>query len=139
MTQNLQALINDTAGPLSGDLQPLASNDTYRTAVDAELAALDRAANAATLLNAKDENLRATVQLFAGSIRALRAISKQYPEAANYVAEAVRQVQLSMSVVRNNPLPLTPTTPAKPGATNTPGVINVTGTTPAPQPTYPTR
>jgi hypothetical protein len=98
----VQSLVTANAGTSASDLQPLLSNDAFCSAANAELAILDRTIAATSALNDKTENLTAGIQTFAGAMGHLRAISKRFPETSTFIAEAVKQVQLAMSVVKGN-------------------------------------
>jgi hypothetical protein len=151
--RTLQSLISDS-GAGSGDLSPLAANTTFERAVNAELTARDAAATAAEKLAARTDDLASGVATFSGAMRALRAVSKRYPETSKFIDEAVKQVQLSMGAVAYNPQPLpgekgapatTPATPATPTPlttaplTGTPKplpTVNVTGQPPVAAPPF---
>jgi hypothetical protein len=110
------SLLNANAGISSADLQPLLANDAYCTAANAELARLDNVVAANDALNAASENLVATIHLFSGAVGNLRAIAKRFPETSTYIAEAVRQVQLAMGVVKGNvPAVVPPAIPTRAG------------------------
>lgn len=111
--KTLQSIIDATAGPGSSDLQPLIGNEAYRSAVDAELVVLDAKEQATAAIAAKSDDLTSTVQLFAGAMRGLRGIAKRFPESSAFINEAIKQTQLAMGVVANNPTPApTPTAAA---------------------------
>jgi len=103
--KTLQSIIDATAGPGSSDLQPLVANETYRSAVDAELVVLDAKEQATAAIAAKSDDLTSTVQLFAGAMRGLRGIAKRFPESSAFITEAIKQTQLAMGAVANNPTP----------------------------------
>jgi len=102
MTTTVQSLVTANAGTSASDLQPLLANDAFCSAANAELAILDRAIAATSALNDKTENLTAGIQTFAGAMGSLRAIAKRFPETSTQIAEAVKQVQSAMGVVKGN-------------------------------------
>jgi hypothetical protein len=130
----LQSIIS-TSG--SDDLAPLAANDTFSRQVNVELAARDAATLASEAAVARTEEVSSAVSLFSTATRAIRAVSKRFPETAKFMDEALKQTQLAMGAVSYNPQPLpgepvptpAPTTPApaKPLPT-----ANATGATPQP-------
>jgi hypothetical protein len=102
MPTTVQSLVSANAGTSASDLQPLLANDAFCSAANAELKALDNAVAANAALSEKSENLTSAIHTFAGAMGSLRAIAKRFPETSNYVAEAVKQVQLAMGVVKGN-------------------------------------
>ena|ERR1700676_1167426 len=102
MPTTVQSLVSANAGPAAGDLQPLLANDAFCSAANAELKTLDNAVVANAALSEKSENLVTAIHTFAGVVGSLRAIAKRFPETSTYVAEAVKQVQLAMGVVKGN-------------------------------------
>jgi hypothetical protein len=80
----------------------LLANDAFCSAANAELKTLDNAVVANAALSEKSENLVTAIHTFAGAVGSLRAIAKRFPETSTYVAEAVKQVQLAMGVVKGN-------------------------------------
>jgi hypothetical protein len=121
-TNNLQSFIAQVAGPSTSDLAPLLANETYRRAVDAELAARDASATAAAAVVARGEDLYTGVHPFAAAMGSLRAVSKRFPETSKLIDEAVKAVQQAMGIVAYNPPPLTPVPPA-PTPTPTPVAV----------------
>jgi hypothetical protein len=138
MTTTLQSVIQKD--PNSGDLSPLASNETFTTAVNAELAATEAAAATAQAHADKQEDTISVVRLFSGVMSGLRNVAKRFPEAATHIEEAVKKVQSAMGVVKNNPVKPAATglfAPATPGVSPAPAApVSVVGTpVPASQPT----
>ena len=129
MTTTVQSLISANAGPAASDLQPLLANDAFCSAANAELKVLDNTAAANAALNAKSEDLVSGIHAFAGAVNSLRGVAKRFPETSTYIAEAVKQVQLAMGVVKGN-VPKVVTTPPTPIPTP-----NTTPTTVPPTPT----
>lgn len=127
-----------TMGPSSADLQPLVANETYRRAVDAELAAREASAAAAAAVAERTENLYSGVWPFATAMSAIRAVAKQFPETSKHMDDAAKSVQAAMGIVAYNPPTLTPAaqlpgTDVKPLPT-----VTATGATPtAPVPPAP--
>ena len=121
-TNNLQSYIAQVAGPSTSDLAPLLANETFRRAVDAELAARDASATAAAAVVARGEDLYTGVQPFAAAMGSLRAVAKRFPETSKLIGEAVTLVQQAMGIVAYNPPPLTPVPPA-PTPTPTPVAV----------------
>ncbi len=127
-----------TMGPSSADLQPLAANETYRRAVDAELAAREASAAAAAAVAERTENLYSGVRPFATAMSAIRAVAKRFPETSKHMDDAAKSVQAAMGIVAYNPPTLTPAaqlpgTDVKPLPT-----VTATGATPtAPVPPAP--
>ena len=119
MPNNLQSAI--AATPNSGDLSPLAANETFRAAVDAELAIRAAAAAAAEAAAAKVEEVASGVRVFASAMSSIRAVAKRFPECAAYVNEAAKQVQLAMSAAAHNPV--TPPKPPAPTPTPTSTIV----------------
>jgi hypothetical protein len=126
-TPNVQSIVSKSTN--AGDLAPLVANDNFRKAADAELVLLDDAATKAQALAAKNEDLQGVVAMFSAAIGSLRAIAKRFPEANVPVAEAIKQVQLAMGLVKDNPAPET----AKTAAGTTPKPLG----TPTPAPATP--
>lgn len=124
-----------TMGPSSADLQPLAANETYRRAVDAELAAREASAAAAAAVAERTENLYSGVWPFATAMSAIRAVAKRFPETSKHMDDAAKSVQAAMGIVAYNPPTLTPAaqlpgTDVKPLPTVT--AIGATPTAPVP-------
>jgi hypothetical protein len=107
-TNNLQSYIAQVAGPSTSDLAPLLANETYRKAVDTELAARDAAATAAAAVVSRGDDLYTGVQPFAAAMGSLRAVAKRFPETSKLIGEAATLVQQAMGIVAYNPPPLTP-------------------------------
>ena len=97
-----------TMGPSSADLQPLAANETYRRAVDAELAAREASAAAAAAVAERTEDLYSGVRPFATAMSAIRAVAKRFPETSKHMDDAAKSVQAAMGIVAYNPPTLTP-------------------------------
>jgi len=114
MAPTLQSYINATAGPNAADLSPLVTNDTYRKAVDQELAVREAATTAATAAAAREADLFSGVQPFASAMGAIRTIAKRFPETSKHMDDAAKAVQAAMGVVAYNPQPLPQPTPATP-------------------------
>jgi hypothetical protein len=136
----LQSHINSTAGISAADLSPLVANDTYRSAVDRELALREAATVAAAAALAREDELLSATQPFATAMGAIRAIAKRFPETAKFMDEAAKAVQAAMGVVAYNPQPIAEAKPATPPS-HTPAPGNEPwrrkwqAPTPAPTPT----
>jgi hypothetical protein len=102
MTTTVQSIIGKDAN--AGDLTPLSRNDTFTAAANAELATIEDAAERAQVLAAKNENLTGTISTFSTAVGSLRAIGKRFPESAKFIDEAIKQTQLAMGVVKDNPV-----------------------------------
>jgi hypothetical protein len=129
MATTLQSYITQVAPSAAADLAPLVANDTYRKAVDAELAVREKASVAAAAEAARTEELHAGVAPFATAMGGIRAVAKRFPEASKFTDEAAKQMQLAMGAVAYNPQPL----PTEKPASETP-TVNATGATPPPPP-----
>ena len=112
----LQAVVN--RHPNADALGPLVANDTYRRAVDAELALREDASNKAAALASKTEELSGVVSMFASAVALVKLIAVKFPEAEPYIVEAIKQIQLAMAVIKDNPVPPVPA----PGPT--PALVN---------------
>ena|ERR1700733_1226452 len=89
----------------SADLAPLGQNDCFTRAANDEVRILDDAAAKAQAAAAKTESLQSVVSMFSTACSALRAISARFPEASVPIAEAIKQTQLAMALVKDNPPP----------------------------------
>lgn len=102
MPTTLQSVISKD--PNASELAPLTANDTYSTAVNAELASLDAASARADALAAKHEDLTGVVRVFSQAMSGLKSIVKRFPEVSAHIDEAIKKVQLAMGAVQNNPV-----------------------------------
>jgi hypothetical protein len=138
MSETLQSYITKVAGSSASDLTPLAANDTFRRAVDAELSAREAQANAAAIAASRLDDLYSSVSPFASAMGAIRAIAKRFPETSKFMDDAAKSVQGGMGVVLYNPpstTPVTPVTPPVKPPTPPPAplplpTVNATGSTP---------
>jgi hypothetical protein len=104
MTTTVQQLISRDRS--SADLAPLAANDTFSAAANKELATLEDAAERAQAAAAKNEDLTGVVTTFSSAVTSLRAIHARFPETAAPIAEAIKQTQIAMGMVKDNPVPV---------------------------------
>lgn len=112
MPSNLRDAINRL--PNAADLSALGANETYSRRVNEELALRADASAKAEALAAKNEDLLSVVSMFSNAITSTRAVMTRFTEATPYIQEALRQIQLAMGVISDNPVPAPSPAPAKP-------------------------
>ena len=105
MSTTLSSLLSQVAPGSSSNLEPLVANETYRRAVDRELASREAAAAAARVVEFED-SLANGIQPFAAAMSGIRAAARRFPEASTILGEAATLVQRAMGVVAYNPQPL---------------------------------
>jgi phage portal protein BeeE len=132
MPSNLRDAINRS--PNAADLSALGANDTYSRRVNEELALRADASAKADALAAKNEDLLSVVTLFSNAVAATRAVMTRFTEASPYIQEALKQIQLAMGVISDNPVPA----PAPAGTAHSlfgkPGAAPSPSPSPAPAP-----
>jgi hypothetical protein len=106
MSTTLSSHLSRVAPGSSSDLEPLVANETYRRAVDRELASREAAAAAAARVVEFEDSLANGIQPFAAAMSGIRAAARRFPEASTILGEAATLVQRAMGVVAHNPQPL---------------------------------
>jgi hypothetical protein len=104
MPANVRDAINHS--PNAADLSALGANDTYSRRVNEELALRADASAKADALAAKNEDLLSVVSMFSNAVSATRAVMTRFTEATPYIQEALKQIQLAMGVITDNPTPV---------------------------------